>query len=107
MGMNDKARCIAEVLEIAAPEQASTAPVRARVYFTAEDDGLALPWRGIPRGVLPEVKEKWWRSFFGSCAALRKSRILQRPPPTAPHLADQPASRDRIPPRSHLARRRT
>jgi phage N-6-adenine-methyltransferase len=23
-----------------------TAPVRARVYFTAADDGLALPWRG-------------------------------------------------------------
>lgn len=23
-----------------------TAPVRARVYFTADDDGLALPWRG-------------------------------------------------------------
>jgi phage N-6-adenine-methyltransferase len=23
-----------------------TAPVRARVYFTADDDGLAPPWRG-------------------------------------------------------------
>ncbi len=58
-------------------KSARRAPVKARVHFTAEDDGLALPWHGRVFVNPPYGRElrQWVRKARTEVAALRASLV--------------------------------